>query len=130
MVTLDQIRSLEAKVQRTVAYIADLKEENALLQQNLEKYRLRIEELEVLINGYKEDQNEIEQGIMNALSHLDRLEDDISKSPPQTPAEDSAQTIGEIDDIEGRPVVPADEDSADPDDSGNPAEREGELDIF
>lgn len=81
MITLDQIRGLELKVQRAVAYIAELKEENSLLQKNLEKYRGRIDELEVLINTYKEDQNEIEQGVVNALFHLDKLEDDISRSP-------------------------------------------------
>lgn len=106
MVTLDQIRSLEAKVQRTVAYIADLKEENALLKKNLEKYRERIDELEVLINSYKEDQNEIEQGIINALSHLDRLEDEISRSSPPSTGPELGEALAEVEDLEARPVLP------------------------
>jgi len=127
MVTLDQIRNLEAKVQRTVAYISELKEENSLLQKNLEKYRERIDELEILINGYKEDQNEIEQGIMNALSHLDRLEDDISGLPEGKAGAAESEPIREIDDIEGKPVLSAEESD---DDSTEPDKKEGELDIF
>lgn len=132
MVTLDQIRNLEAKVQRTVSYIAELKEENSLLQKNLEKYRERIDELEILINDYKEDQSEIERGIMNALSHLDKLEDDIARSPaPETEAGDDAVTVldeevaQEIDDVEGK-VVFADEQDI----SEESSKQEGELDIF
>ncbi len=123
MVTLDQIRSLEAKVQRAVAYIADLKEENALLQKNLEKYRMRIDELEVLINRYKDDQNEIEQGVLNALSHLDRLEDDISRTP--APPAASGSGIPEVEDIEARPVRPLEEPASD-----GKGGIENELDIF
>jgi TolA-binding protein len=79
MVSLDQIKDLESKVQKAVTYIAALKQENVLLQKNLEKYRKRIDELEVLINEYKEDQTAIEEGIKNALLHLDKLEDSIAK---------------------------------------------------
>ncbi|MDR1317901.1 MAG: cell division protein ZapB [Spirochaetales bacterium] len=140
MVSLEQIKDLEAKVQNTVAYITKLKQENSLLQKNLEKYRKRIDELEVLINEYKEDQTAIEEGIKNALLHLDKLEDSIAKPPvagkaaaavPRADADDVpvlASAI-EVDDIEGDPVgasLEAEED----DEAGEEAKAPGELDIF
>jgi chromosome segregation ATPase len=130
MVTLDQIRNLEAKVQRTVAYISELKDENSLLQKNLEKYRERIDELEVLINGYKEDQNEIEQGIMSALSHLDRLEDDITGQPERKAEAGESEPIREIDDIEGKIIRSAEEAEDTAEESPDLDKKEGELDIF
>jgi chromosome segregation ATPase len=122
MVSLKQIRNLEAKVQRAVAYIAELKDENVLLQKTLEKYRKRIDELEVLINEYKEDQNAIEEGIKNALLYLDKLEDTIAKPPAAPPPKEK-----EIEDIEGERVEPAMEVDAEPPAA---AKAKDDLDIF
>jgi chromosome segregation ATPase len=140
MVTLDQIQNLEVKVQRAVAYIAELKEKNVLLQKNLEKSRKRIDDLEVLINEYKEDQNEIEQGLINALTHLDKLEDDIIRPPaaeasPEIPAAGQKEESPEIDDIEAAVVQASDGDDEDEnDDAEQPKDAasggKGELDIF
>ena len=78
MITLDQIRKLDDKVQAAVRRIRELKTENGALEKRLGQYERRIEELEVLIKTFKEDQAEIEKGIVNALSQLDHLEDDLS----------------------------------------------------
>ncbi|MDR1179804.1 MAG: cell division protein ZapB [Spirochaetales bacterium] len=142
MVSLEQIQDLEVKVQNTVAYITKLKQENSLLQKNLEKYRKRIDELEVLINEYKEDQTAIEEGIKNALLHLDKLEDSIAKPPvagkapvaavraDEAPVKTSAASAPiEVDDIEGVPVDASE--AEEDDDAGEEAEKApGELDIF
>ena len=131
MVTLEQIRNLEAKVQRAVAYIAELKDENSLLQKNLEKYRKRIDELEVLINEYKEDQNAIEAGIKNALSHLDKLEDTIAKTPASVPEPAVAAPLEEIEDIEGEALEEGLEvDAPRPAPAKTKTKAKGELDIF
>jgi FtsZ-binding cell division protein ZapB len=140
MVTLDQIKKLDSKVQKAVACITELKAENSHLQKNLEKYRKRIDELELLINEYKEDQTAIEEGIKNALLHLDKLEDSIAKpvsagkaAPAAVrpePASGPATTI-EIDDVEGVPVAPDFDANAEKDETEDkPAKGPGELDIF
>jgi chromosome segregation ATPase len=132
MVSLEQIKDLETKVQHAVTYIAKLKQENALLQKNLEKYRKRIDELEVLINEYKEDQTAIEEGIKNALLHLDKLEDSIAKPPAGGKTAASARLERgpdiEIDDIEDAAVSGGSgvEDGA----GEEPEKAPGELDIF
>ena len=130
MVTLEQIRTLEEKVKKTVAYITQLKDENSLLQKNLDKYRKRIDELEVLINEYTEDQNAIEEGLKNALLHLDKLEDSkakapAAKAPPAAPPK-------EIEDIEGETVEPSMEVDAEPPapPKAKKTEKKNDLDIF
>ena len=75
MLTLDQIRLLERKVNAAVTRIAALREENSLLEGKLGKALDKIDELEARIDRFKDDQAEIEQGILSALGQLDKLED-------------------------------------------------------
>ncbi len=77
MITLDQIKQLDHKVRKAIDKINTLNSENNMLQEKLGNYQLRIEELEVLIDTFKEDQGEIENGIIEALNQLDILEDNI-----------------------------------------------------
>ncbi len=84
MVTLEQIRQLDARVHRAVDVIAKLREENTTLKDRLSEYQGRIEELEVLISNFKEDQSEIEHGITSALSQLAAIDD--SGKPASAPA--------------------------------------------
>ena len=133
MVTLEHIQTLEGRVLKAVAYITQLKDENSLLQKSLDKYRKRIDELEVLINEYTEDQNAIEEGIKNALLHLDKLEDSKAKAPAaKAPA--AAAPVPEIEDIEGEEVELSMEVDAGPPPAAAKAQKtekkEDELDIF
>ncbi|MFP4643502.1 MAG: cell division protein ZapB [Spirochaetales bacterium] len=78
MITVDQIQLLESRVTKAVRKIEALQDENETLRDRLARYEKRIEELEVLINEFKDSQNDIEQGILNALSQLDELEDQVT----------------------------------------------------
>ncbi len=95
MITLDQINLLDAKVQSAVELISGLRTENKGLNSKLDEYRKRIDELEVLITNFKNDQGEIENGILNALSQLDQIEEDISIK------KESADTSSAADDSPG-----------------------------
>lgn len=75
MITLDQIKQLDFKVRKAIDKINSLKSSNEILQEKLDIYQIRIEELEVLIDTFKEDQGAIEHGIIDALNQLDILED-------------------------------------------------------
>lgn len=77
MISLEQIRTLETKVHKAVNMLTAVQEENQLLRSKLGTYENRIEELEFMIEEFKEDQSEIEQGIISALNHLDHLEDAV-----------------------------------------------------
>jgi len=166
MINLEQVKLLEARVAKTIEYVERLSKENAALnrqeaelqarleasqkridefelleldlQAKLESYQKRIDELEVLITGFKEDQGQIEEGILAALDRLSQFEKAMEKTLKDKPAvtkraaksqapEEAAnasegQTCFEI--PEG-----ADADDASDNDIPDPVEG-GELDIF
>lgn len=75
MVTLEQVKLLETKVAKAIEYVKRQSDENALLREKLDGYRARIDELEVLVQRFKEDQGRIEAGIVSALNRLNQFED-------------------------------------------------------
>ncbi|MDR0291136.1 MAG: cell division protein ZapB [Treponema sp.] len=87
MVNLEQVKLLEAKVAKTVEYFERLAKENAALRQReaelqskLDASQKRVDELEVLVSDFKEDQGQIEEGILAALDRLNQFEKAIEKS--------------------------------------------------
>ena len=75
MVSLEQVRLLESKVARTIDIVKNTTEENRQLKEKLDSYQKRIEELEVLVQNFKKDQDWIEDGILSALDRLNQFED-------------------------------------------------------
>jgi hypothetical protein len=88
MITLEQVKLLETKVVRAIEYVERISKENFQLQGKLDSYQKRIDELEVLIQKFREDQGRIEDGILSALDRLNKFEDAIEKSiaPPPPPS--------------------------------------------
>jgi FtsZ-binding cell division protein ZapB len=150
MITLEQIQKLDAQVKKAVSRIEELKTENNGLKKKLDDYQKRIEELEILISDFKRDQGEIEQGIINALSQLEKLDaeggdgpggatlgyDDSSEEPEQqegaatgfdlsggAPQEDPGRQSPDQESSEEEPAA-EDESEEEPPDSTS------ELDIF
>ncbi|MDR2184370.1 MAG: cell division protein ZapB [Treponema sp.] len=80
MVTLEQVKLLETKVAKAINYVNQVNSENSRLRITLDSYRKRIDELEVLVQQFKEDQSHIEKGIISALDRLNQFEDAIEKS--------------------------------------------------
>jgi FtsZ-binding cell division protein ZapB len=81
MVSIEQVRLLESRVIKTIEYVDQVKEENALLKGKLDTCQKRIDELEVLIQRFKEDQTRIEEGIISSLDRLNKFEDDMGNAP-------------------------------------------------
>ena len=138
MVSVEQIRLLEKKVRRAVEQISSLKKENQSLKERLGEYEGRINELQLLIESFKQDQGEIEQGILSALDELNRLEDNLDSSEQDQSAED---TVNEdsvaIEAEETAPPVEHEEEDESPDSpqsqessSNVEDDKTGELDIF
>lgn len=75
MITLDQIRALEARVEKAVSLIDRMKSERSGLIEKIGAYERRIGELEAFIESVRKDQARIEEGISNALLKLDAVED-------------------------------------------------------
>jgi FtsZ-binding cell division protein ZapB len=93
MINLEQVKLLETKVAKAIDYVERLTKENtalhrqeAELQARLESYQKRIDELEVLVMRFKEDQGQIENGILAALDRLSQFEKAIEKSLKDKPS--------------------------------------------
>jgi chromosome segregation ATPase len=91
MINLEQVKLLESKVVKAIDYVERLAKENAALQRQeaewqakLESYQKRIDELEILVMGFKEDQGQIEEGILAALDRLSQFEKAIEESLRET----------------------------------------------
>ena len=134
MITLDQIKQLDQKVRKAVDKISTLKNENNMLQGKLDNYQLRIEELEVLINTFKEDQGEIENGIIDALNQLDILEDNIDSQESTEPAQESTGQPDIDSEIPEETAATVEEtvntEESDDSDKEKSESTESELDIF
>jgi len=80
MVSLEQVKLLESKVAKAIDYLKKVTEEKAQLKEKLDSYQRRIEELEVLIQRFKDDQSRIEDGILSALDRLNQFEDALEST--------------------------------------------------
>ena len=77
MISLEQVKLLESKVTRTIEYVKKVTEENTALKGKLNSCQKRIDELEVLIRQFKDEQSRIEDGILSALDRLNQFEDAV-----------------------------------------------------
>jgi hypothetical protein len=87
MISLEQVQLLETKVAKTIEYVQKVNAENAALsseraglQKKLDANQKRLDELELLVMRFKEDQGRIEDGIVAALDRLSQFEEAFEKS--------------------------------------------------
>ncbi|MDR0290474.1 MAG: hypothetical protein LBI06_06025 [Treponema sp.] len=93
MINLEQVKLLETKVAKAAGYVERLVRENtalhqkeAELQARLDTNQGRIDELEVLLMRFKEEQSQIEEGILSALEKISQFEKQMEKSLRDKPA--------------------------------------------
>ncbi len=117
MISLEQVRSLESRVEKAIALIASLRSENASMRSGLTAAESRVAELEGLIQDFQKDQARIEEGIVEALRKLDSFEDAVHVA---------------VADKEPEPSKEAESEAAEPELSELPSGGDGTeaLDIF
>ncbi|MDR2159671.1 MAG: cell division protein ZapB [Treponema sp.] len=88
MVSLEQVRLLETRIDRAIGYVERVTAENTAFREKLDAYQKRIDELEVLVRRFRDDQGRIEDGILAALDKLNKFEDALEKnlSPERPPS--------------------------------------------
>lgn len=98
MLTLDQVKKLENHVDKAVGTIQSLTTENTTLRNQLTNLQQRVLELEQLVQGFKDDQGRIEEGILSALNKLSAFEDSLFSvdEPTQSISEDLEDTENHI----------------------------------
>lgn len=80
MITLDQVRALETRVEKALGAMDRLTAENTALRETVAREKARAVELERTIEEFRRDQNRIEQGILHALERLNAFEDAVLES--------------------------------------------------
>lgn len=99
MLSLEQIRRLENRVYKAVELLKAMKEDNNILKSELISANERVEELEQIISDYRNNQLEIEQGIVKAIQQLDDIDsfDESSENSeePVLSAAVSSETVQE-----------------------------------
>jgi len=107
MVSLEQVKLLESKVIKAVDYVKKVTDENKTLKGKLDSYQKRIEELEVLVRQFKEEQSRIEDGILSALDRLNQFEDAVEKAlaVEKAPSAEKAPPVEKTPPVE-KPAAP------------------------
>jgi len=87
MLSLEQVQLLENKVAKAIEFVKRVSAENAALSSEragllskLEANQKRLDELELLVMRFKEDQGRIEDGIIAALDRLSQFEEAFENS--------------------------------------------------
>jgi chromosome segregation ATPase len=119
---LENVKVLESKVDKEIDLAKRLMEENDQLREKVDLYQKRVEDLESLIQAFKEEQNAIENGILSALNRLNQFEDAVEKklAPLAAVQEPAEQAVSE-------PAEQAEE-AAQPDGNGEALAADGEPD--
>jgi len=87
MLSLEHVQLLETRVAKAIEYVQKvtaentaLSEERAGLEAKLETNKKRLDEMEMLVLRFKEDQGRIEDGVMAALDRLSQFEEAFESS--------------------------------------------------
>ncbi|MGP1438984.1 MAG: hypothetical protein ACTTKH_07935 [Treponema sp.] len=78
MITLEQVRLLEEKVESLISVVKSLYQERDSLKETLTQKEKRIEELETVLHSFELSQAKIEESVMNALNQLDVFENTVA----------------------------------------------------
>ncbi len=103
MLSLEQIKRLENRVYKAVELLKAMKEDNIILKSELKSANERVEELEQIISDYRNNQLEIEQGIVKAIQQLDDLDsidEDSSESSEEPVNIISPETNNQVQETE------------------------------
>jgi chromosome segregation ATPase len=132
MISLEQVKLLEERVKKAVARIGALQREKSELRAKLGGYEKRISELEDLVSDVRDNQNEIEAGLLNALKQLDALEDEAATEESVTPPTEgsSEQANEQLDSGDADTSETTDPDAEASIDEEEESVEESELDIF
>ncbi len=108
MLTLEQVKSLEAKVERAVQVINSLRMENKQLRASLQSANRRVAELEGSLQKVEQEQGRIEEGFKGALRKLDELEDLLSSGTVNEVEADRkmAAPVQQVNHSSGQPANP------------------------
>ncbi len=94
MISLEQIKLLEQKVEQALKKIIVLQNNNTTLQTENEELKVEIELLKEQCERLEKDEEKIEQGILNVLDKLNNVEDTVRQAQSEpSHVYESAQSV-------------------------------------
>ena len=106
MISLDQIRTLESRVQRVISRLQQVEAENRELRERAAAGKQRLTQLQQQLDRHSEEQAEIERGILSTLEQLDQV--DTEAEPGSIPEPESPEPAPEPEPDEQPPTPEAD----------------------
>ncbi|MCI6185926.1 MAG: cell division protein ZapB [Spirochaetia bacterium] len=97
MISLDQVLLLEKKVESAVAKIQQLQTENDALRKKCDELTNSLSSKSELLSSFESDQNQIENGIKNALDRLSSIENTVIET--FSSLSNQKTNIGQVDSI-------------------------------
>ena len=85
MISLDQIRTLESRVQRVISRLQQVEAENRELRERAAAGKQRLTQLQQQLDRHSEEQAEIERGILSTLEQLDQVDTEAEPGSIQEP---------------------------------------------
>ena len=77
MISLNQIRLLEQKIESILDLVSALQIEKAALENQNTKLKAEVQELAAKCSRFEQDEEKIEQGILSVLNRLNNMEDAV-----------------------------------------------------
>ena len=92
MITLEQVKLLEEKVESLISVVKSLYGERDSLKETLTQKERRIEELESALHSFEVAQAKIEESVMSTLNQLDVFENSVTHDSSSVNSSDSIQS--------------------------------------
>ena len=133
MISLDQVRLLEQKVEGMLALFSRLKSEKSALEKENGELKAELETLKAKCGRFEQDEAKLEQGILSVLNRLNDMEDAVqnvmdSSAVKSVELEVSVQETGPESDTHG--TAPETEDKAQTASAVSEPQTDAQLDIF
>ena len=91
MITLDQVLTLEQKVESAVVKIQQLQAENDALRKQCAELTNALSSKSEQLSSFESNQSQIESGILNALDRLNQIENSVLKVAGQDAVQNQTQ---------------------------------------
>lgn len=92
MLSLDQIKVLERKIEAVVSRVMELTSENNTLKQKIDFLVQENQMLQSKVEAFESDQEKIEQGIISALDRLNTVENSVLLAAGVFKQEETSET--------------------------------------
>ena len=130
MLTLEQGKLLEGKVESLIGMVKSLYAERDALKDTLQKKEKQIEELNNKVFSYEAEQAKIEERVVNALNQLDIFQNSVAHAKTLLSNASALDTLSNDDESESNSVQENDEKNYFSEEKEQKEDADKQMDIF